>query len=36
MLPDLFVMPEILNRASSVFVSGFPLTDCGNDGLEGF
>lgn len=24
-------MPEVFNRASSAFVSGFPLKDCGND-----
>ena len=30
-------MPEVLNRASSIFVlSGFPLTDCGNDIEEPF
>ena len=26
-----FVMPEVFNRASMFFVSGFPLNDCGND-----
>ncbi len=31
---NLFVMPEVFNRASSAFVSGFPLKDCGNDRLE--
>jgi hypothetical protein len=24
-------VPEVFNRASSAFVSGFPLKDCGND-----
>ena len=27
-------MPEVLNRASSAFVSGFPLKDCGNDNFN--
>jgi len=36
LIPDsiFFVMPEVLNRASSVFVSGFPLKDCGNDNFN--
>jgi len=45
LIPDsiFFVMPEVsplttcgnrLNRASSAFVSGFPLKDCGNDNFN--